>query len=156
MAARGSQPDTSFSVNVKDFQGRSVVIKVNPSWAVAEVKQEISRHTSVPPSDFKLVFAGMTLADTQTLWVRNTCNFVVGYKYFIVYGYAAGSLSNFGLASSLLHIPLSNFCSNSGLRSSGLPDTADLLGRQKVIKVGARKQFWVNGLQKKLYSQELE
>lgn len=61
-------PAPSFSVNVKDFQGRSVVIKVNPSWAVAEVKQEISRHTSVPPSDFKLVFAGMTLADTQTLW----------------------------------------------------------------------------------------
>ena len=64
-----------------------MVIKVNPGWAVAEVKQEISRHTSVSPSDFKLVFAGQTLADTQTLWVRDLCNFAVGYNY-VKYGNA--------------------------------------------------------------------
>lgn len=59
----------SFDVNVKDFQGHSVVIKVTPTWDVARVKQEISRHTQVAPQNFKLVFAGQTLAETLTLWV---------------------------------------------------------------------------------------
>ena len=66
--AAGMNSD-SFEVNVKDFQGRSVVIKVDPTWDVSRIKQEITRQTGVPPSDFRIVFAGQTLADTQTLFV---------------------------------------------------------------------------------------
>ena len=64
-----STPWESFDVNVKDFQGHSVVVKVVPTWDVARVKQEISRHTHVPPRNFKLAFAGQTLAETLTLRV---------------------------------------------------------------------------------------
>lgn len=60
----------SFDVNVKDFQGGSVVIKVYPTWNVSTVKQEIATRTNVNPQDFRIVFAGQTLSDTQTLWVR--------------------------------------------------------------------------------------
>ncbi len=60
----------SFDVNVKDFQGGSVVIKVYPTWNVSEVKREIASRTNVNPQDFRIVFAGQTLADNQTLWVR--------------------------------------------------------------------------------------
>ena len=67
--ATGTDTRESFDVNVKDFQGHSVVIKVTPTWDVARVKQEISRHTHVSPRNFKLVFAGQTLAETLTLWV---------------------------------------------------------------------------------------
>lgn len=59
----------SFDVNVKDFQGGSVVIKVYPTWNVSTVKQEIASRTNVNPQDFRIVFAGQTLSDTQTLWV---------------------------------------------------------------------------------------
>ena len=59
----------SFDVNVKDFRGNSVVIKVLPTWDVARVKLEISQHTKVAPHDFRLVFAGQSLADSLTLWV---------------------------------------------------------------------------------------
>ena len=59
----------SFDVNVKDFRGNSVVIKVLPTWDVARVKQEIAQHTQVSPRDFRLVFAGQSLADSLTLWV---------------------------------------------------------------------------------------
>ena len=67
--ATGSVTRESFEVNVKDFQGHSVVIKVTPTWDVARVKQEISQHTQVPPRNFKLFFAGQILAETLTLWV---------------------------------------------------------------------------------------
>lgn len=59
----------SFDVNVKDFQGGSVVIKVYPTWNVSTVKQEIASKTNVNPHDFRIVFAGQTLSDSQTLWV---------------------------------------------------------------------------------------
>ena len=59
----------SFDVNVKDFQGGSVVIKVFPDWNVSTVKREIASRTNVNPQDFRIVFAGQTLADNQTLWV---------------------------------------------------------------------------------------
>ncbi len=59
----------SFEVNVKDFQGRSVVIKVDPTWDVSRIKREISGQTGTDPSDFRIVFAGQTLADNQTLFV---------------------------------------------------------------------------------------
>ncbi len=62
----------SFEVNVKDFQGRSVVIRVDPTWDVSRIKREISDQTRVAPNDFRIVFAGQTLADNQTLWVRNS------------------------------------------------------------------------------------
>ena len=71
--ATGTDTRESFDVNVKDFQGHSVVIKVTPTWDVARVKQEISRHTHVSPRNFKLVFAGQTLAETLTLWVGVVC-----------------------------------------------------------------------------------
>ena len=66
--AAGSRTD-SFEVNVKDFQGHSVVIKVDPTWDVSRIKTEISNRTNVLPDDFRIVFAGQTLADNQTLWV---------------------------------------------------------------------------------------
>lgn len=59
----------SFEVNVKDFQGGSVVIKVYPSWNVSMVKREIARRTRVDPKEFRIVFAGQALSDSQTLWV---------------------------------------------------------------------------------------
>lgn len=60
----------SFDVNVKDFQGGSVVIKVYPTWDVSTVKREIASRTHVDPHDFRIVFAGQSLSDNQTLWVR--------------------------------------------------------------------------------------
>lgn len=66
----------SFDVNVKDFQGGSVVIKVYPTWNVSEVKREIASRTNVNPQDFRIVFAGQTLADDQTLWVSHVLFFV--------------------------------------------------------------------------------
>ena len=68
LAKMAQEPD-SFDVNVKDFQGGSVVIKVYPSWNVSTVKQEIASRTNVNPQDFRIVFAGQTLSDNQTLWV---------------------------------------------------------------------------------------
>lgn len=63
--------DGSFDVNVQDFQGRSVVIKVDPAWDVSRVKQEINKRTGALPSDFMIVFAGQTLADDQKLIVSS-------------------------------------------------------------------------------------
>jgi len=57
----------SFDVNVKDFRGNSVVIKVLPTWDVARVKQEIAQHTQVSPREFRLVFAGQSLADLANI-----------------------------------------------------------------------------------------
>ena len=62
----------SFEVNVKDFQGSSVVLKVQPEWNVGTVKQAIARRTSINPQDFRIVFAGQTLDDSARLWVGNT------------------------------------------------------------------------------------
>ena len=59
----------SFEVNVKDFQGGSVVIKVQPEWNVGMVKREIATRTSVNPQEFRIVFAGQTLDDSAKLWV---------------------------------------------------------------------------------------
>lgn len=61
----------SFDVNVRDFRGQSVVIKVGPTWDVSRIKREIASRTSVSPNDFSVVFAGQTLTDTQTLWVSD-------------------------------------------------------------------------------------
>lgn len=61
--------DQSFEVNVKDFQGSSVVIKVQPEWNVGMVKQEIARRTNFNPQEFRIVFAGQTLDDGARLWV---------------------------------------------------------------------------------------
>ena len=58
-----------FDVNVKDFRGGSVLVKVYPDWDVAHVKSEIARRTNVNPQDFRIVFAGQSLSDTQKLWV---------------------------------------------------------------------------------------
>ena len=46
-----------------------MVIKVNHTWDVGRVKQEIAQRRSMQPHDFKLVFAGQTLADKLTLMV---------------------------------------------------------------------------------------
>lgn len=62
----------SFDVNVKDFQGGSVVIRVYPTWDVSRVKQEIASRTNITPNDFRIVFAGQSLSDQQTLWVSLT------------------------------------------------------------------------------------
>ena len=59
----------SFEVNVKDFHGSSVVIKVLPEWNVGMVKQEIANRTSIDPREFRIVFAGQTLEDGARLWV---------------------------------------------------------------------------------------
>lgn len=59
----------SFEVNVKNFSGSSVVIKVQPEWNVGMVKQEIARRTNVNPQEFRIVFAGQTLDDSAKLWV---------------------------------------------------------------------------------------
>ena len=59
----------SFEVNVKDFQGSSAVIKVQPEWNVRMVKEEIARRTRINPQDFRIVFAGQTLDDGAKLWV---------------------------------------------------------------------------------------
>ena len=75
MAAFGLSQE-SFEVNVKDFHGSSVVIKVLPEWNVGMVKQEIASRTSIDPRDFRIVFAGQTLEDAARLWVcagRDTC-----------------------------------------------------------------------------------
>ena len=61
--------EESFDVNVKDFQGGSVVIKVYPTWNVSTVKREIAARTNVDPQHFRIVFAGQSLSDNQTLWV---------------------------------------------------------------------------------------
>ena len=61
--------EESFDVNVKDFQGGSVVIKVYPTWNVSAVKREIAARTNVDPACFRIVFAGQSLSDSQTLWV---------------------------------------------------------------------------------------
>ena len=82
-AGTGTDTRESFDVNVKDFQGHSVVIKVTPTWDVARVKQEISRHTHVSPRNFKLVFAGQTLAETLTLWVGWWVLLVCAVHYII-------------------------------------------------------------------------
>ena len=65
----GNQGMESFDVNVKDFHGGCVVIKVYPTWDVSRVKYEIASRTKVNADDFRIVFAGQTLRDDQTLWV---------------------------------------------------------------------------------------
>lgn len=65
----GFAADQSFEVNVKDFQGSSVVIKVQPEWNVRMVKQEIARRTNFNPQEFRIVFAGQALDDGAKLWV---------------------------------------------------------------------------------------
>lgn len=71
MAARGgSRPIDSFEVNIKDFSGDSMVIKVDPTWNVGRIKEEIAHRRSLEARDFKIVFAGQTLSDELTLWVR--------------------------------------------------------------------------------------
>jgi parkin len=62
-----SRTPGTFDVNVKDFRGGSVVVSVQPTWNVAQVKQEISRKMGVAAPEFKLVFAGQTLSDDITL-----------------------------------------------------------------------------------------
>ena len=64
-----SRAPGTFDVNVKDFRGGSVVVSVQPTWNVAQVKQEISRKMGVAAPEFKLVFAGQTLSDEITLAV---------------------------------------------------------------------------------------
>ena len=64
-----SRTPGTFDVNVKDFRGGSVVVSVQPTWNVAQVKQEISRKMGVAAPEFKLVFAGQTLSDDITLAV---------------------------------------------------------------------------------------
>ena len=64
----GRSPGT-FDVNVKSFQGGSVVVSVHPTWNVGQVKEEIARKMNVSAQEFKLVFAGQTLADSLTLAV---------------------------------------------------------------------------------------
>ena len=59
----------TFDVNVKNFQGGSVVVSVHPTWNVGQVKEEIARKMKVSAQEFKLVFAGQTLADSLTLAV---------------------------------------------------------------------------------------
>ncbi len=76
--AAGMNTD-SFEVNVKDFQGRSVVIRVDPTWDVSRIKREISNQTRVTPNDFRIVFAGQTLADNQTLWVMVYMNCTIAH-----------------------------------------------------------------------------
>ncbi len=78
--AAGMNTD-SFEVNVKDFQGRSVVIRVDPTWDVSRIKREISNQTRVTPNDFRIVFAGQTLADNQTLWVMVYMNCTIAHTY---------------------------------------------------------------------------
>ena len=56
-------------MNVKDFRGGSVVVSVQPTWNVGQVKLEIARKMGVAAPEFKLVFAGQTLSDTITLAV---------------------------------------------------------------------------------------
>ena len=69
MATPSALHNETFEVNVKDFSGSSVVITVSPGWDVSRIKSEIARRTKVDPRDFRIVFAGSTLADNQTLWV---------------------------------------------------------------------------------------
>ncbi len=57
-----------------------MVIKVNPTWDVGRIKQEIAQRRSLQARDFKIVFAGQTLADNLTLWVSAAgCERVRGY-----------------------------------------------------------------------------
>lgn len=58
-----------FDVNVKDYQGNLVVIKVSPTWDIARVKQEILQYTQMAPQDFRLVYAGQTMGDSVTIKV---------------------------------------------------------------------------------------
>ena len=46
-----------------------MILKVSPSWDVAKVKQEVANRTRIASQDFKIVFAGQTLGDNQTLLV---------------------------------------------------------------------------------------
>ncbi len=70
MATHAHQQIESFDVNIKDFSGESMVIKVNPTWNVGRIKEEIAQRRSLEAKDFKIVFAGATLSDELTLWVR--------------------------------------------------------------------------------------
>ena len=70
MAAR--RVPGAFDVNVKNFQGGSVVVSVQPTWNVGQVKEEIAKKMDIPAGDFKLVFAGRSLADSLTLAVSET------------------------------------------------------------------------------------
>ena len=60
--------DVTFQVSVKESNTkRSYMIPVNIKWNVAQVKQEISRKSGLPPDQFQLVFAGLNLKDEMTL-----------------------------------------------------------------------------------------
>lgn len=59
----------SFNVVVKDFSGNSYMIPATPTLNVARLKQEVSRLSRIPATNFKIVFAGMKLKDDQTLAV---------------------------------------------------------------------------------------
>ena len=87
-----------FNVVVKDFSGHSYMIAVNPSLNVAQLKQEISRRSRHPASNFKIVFAGMKLKDEQTLAVSRVARLSPRYKLCTLVS------QDFGLTScSTLH-----------------------------------------------------
>ena len=59
-----------FNISVKDVNGNSYVVGLEPSWSVDQLKQEVSRLAVLPPDSFELVFAGSVIKGRQTLSVR--------------------------------------------------------------------------------------
>ena len=58
----------SFEVTVK-FNDSSFAVPFEPSWTIARLKNEISRHKNVNAREIKIIFAGQELPDNWKLEV---------------------------------------------------------------------------------------
>lgn len=56
-----------FEINIRDPEGRSVLIRVSPHWTVRHVKEAFARQAHMAVEGFRLVFAGHRLDDSSKL-----------------------------------------------------------------------------------------
>ena len=52
-----------------NFNGSSFGVRFQPSWSVAQLKDEIARKRNVSSRGIKIIFAGQELPDSLTLQV---------------------------------------------------------------------------------------